>query len=387
MTLSRGAEVFVTLAFAAMISSAGLIQAFYETHEGDDLRVLDVFRQAPTARNLHAYERGLEESSVVANTLRPWVQLAQIGILADAGEKAVLGRDGWYFYRPGVRYAMERPATPRESQAADPLPAIVSFRDQLAARGILLLVIIAPDKESIYPEKLARRAEKQGVIVWPETRRLLDGLRSLGVHVVDLFEEFRNARQVQSYGNPEALYLAQDSHWSPEGVRLAAAAVASRIIGEGWIEPRGDTYDTVISSLERLGDVVRMLQVPPLERMLSPEKIDCVRVVSRDTRAPYRDDPASPILVLGDSFLRIYEQDEPGSAGFIAHLAMELGQPLTSLVSDGGASTLVRQELARRPKLLANKSLVIWEFVERDIRYGAEGWQAVPLPPSAIDRR
>jgi hypothetical protein len=26
-----------------------------------------------------------------------------------------------------------------------------------------------------------------------------------------------------------------------------------------------------------------------------------------------------------------------------------------------------------------NKKLVIWEFAERDIRYGTEGWQIVPL--------
>jgi hypothetical protein len=25
--------------------------------------------------------------------------------------------------------------------------------------------------------------------------------------------------------------------------------------------------------------------------------------------------------------------------------------------------------------------VVVWEFVERDIRLGAEGWQTVPLPP------
>jgi len=78
--------------------------------------------------------------------------------------------------------------------------------------------------------------------------------------------------------------------------------------------------------------------------------------------------------------LRIYGQDEPQSAGFLAHLAYELRQPVTSIVNDGGASTLVRQELFRRPRLLTNKKLVIWEFVERDIRFGAEGWQLTPLP-------
>ncbi len=83
---------------------------------------------------------------------------------------------------------------------------------------------------------------------------------------------------------------------------------------------------------------------------------------------------------MGDSFLRIYEQDEPGSGGLIAHLARELGFPLASLVNDGGASTLVRQALARQPALLANKRVVVWEFVERDVRFGMEGWQKVPLP-------
>src|SRR5262249_24639891 len=96
--------------------------------------------------------------------------------------------------------------------------------------------------------------------------------------------------------------------------------------------------------------------------------------------------PDAEILVLGDSFTRIYQQDEPGAAGFIAHLAKELKQPLFSLVNDGGGSTLVRQELRGRPAFLKNKKVVLWEFVERDIGLGLEGWKLVPLP-SAISSR
>jgi len=68
-------------------------------------------------------------------------------------------------------------------------------------------------------------------------------------------------------------------------------------------------------------------------------------------------------------------------------LSRELKQPVAVIVSDGGASTLVRQDLYRRRDLLAHKRLVIWEFVERDIRFGAEGWQLVPLPPPPDNRR
>ena len=93
----------------------------------------------------------------------------------------------------------------------------------------------------------------------------------------------------------------------------------------------------------RHGDLVEMLHVKEIERTLEPETLECLQVVEPDGRTPYSDAPDSEILILGDSFLRVYEQDEPGAAGFIAHLARELGQPLTAIVNDGGGSTLVRQ--------------------------------------------
>ena len=117
----------------------------------------------------------------------------------------------------------------------------------------------------------------------------------------------------------------------------------------------------------------------PVDRLATCPKDGLPADLCRDNTTTLEDDPAAQVLVLGDSFLRIYEQDEPGAAGFIAHLARELRQPLASVVNDGGASTLVRQELYRRPTLLQHKRVVVWEFVDRDIRFGIEGWQQVPL--------
>jgi hypothetical protein len=31
--------------------------------------------------------------------------------------------------------------------------------------------------------------------------------------------------------------------------------------------------------------------------------------------------------------------------------------------------------------MLEGKKVVVWEFVERDIALGADGWADVPLPP------
>ena len=72
-------------------------------------------------------------------------------------------------------------------------------------------------------------------------------------------------------------------------------------------------------TVRRHGDLVEMLRVPQIERALEPESLACLQVVRSDTGMPYRDAPESEVLILGDSFLRIYEQDEPGAAGFIAH--------------------------------------------------------------------
>ena len=96
------------------------------------------------------------------------------------------------------------------------------------------------------------------------------------------------------------------------------------------------------------------------------------------TVTPFKDDfRKAKILILGDSFSRIYQTDSPVNAGWIAHFAKNMNRPVASIVSDGGASTLVREKLARKAGVLKGKKLLIWEFVERDLRFGAEGWKDV----------
>jgi hypothetical protein len=345
--------------------------------------VLDIFRTPPTARNLHDFEDSLENTSLVIYHFRPQMQYFQWKFLSDAGEKTVVGQNGWLFYRPSVRYLTEHRRGARASDAIDPLPAIRSFRDQLDALGIRLLIVPVPGKESVYPDMLAARAQGGAVVVANQTRRLLEQLQQSGIEYVDLFEAFRRRRKMENGSNQGRLYLAQDSHWSPEGARVAAAAVAQQALASGTINRGNHRYVERSIMVMRHGDLVQMLKVPRIEHELEPERLTCLQVLKSVDETPYRDSPTSEVLILGDSFLRIYEQDEPGSAGFIAHLARELGQPLSAIVNDGGGSTLVRQALARRPSLLLNTKLVIWEFAERDIRYGTEGWLIVPLARSS----
>ena len=374
----RGPQLLVTMVFGTILLSAGAIQLGLELSRGQVPQMFELFSRMPSAANLRAYEQRLEDESRLAGWLRPWMQYGQFLLLRDLGEKALAGRNGWYFYKPGVEFLTRRHALP--PAAEDPVAAIVDFRDRLAARGIHLVVLPTPNKESIYPEQLVRRTSALSPAPGEPTRSVLRRLRSANVDVVDLFDLFAREKAAVHRVTDSPLYLAQDSHWSPAGVDAAARTVAQHLVEGGWIKAGIVDYHPKAAPTVRLGDVLRMLNVPQIETHTVAERIPTVRVIEAATAQPYRDDPAAEILVLGDSFLRIYEQDEPGAAGFVAHLSKELKRPVTSLISDGGASTLVRQELHRRPALLRNKRVVVWEFVERDLRLGTEGWQKVPLP-------
>jgi hypothetical protein len=377
MRVRKTSELCLILLFLGILAIVPVVQTSVELRRGDKLQALDVFRERPTSVHLRAYERQLEEESVIARNLRPMAQYARFAWFKDGGDQAVLGRDGWLFYGPGLDYLTRKPNPAKHTSVSDALSAIIDFRDQLFARGIQLVVMPAPNKESIYPEKLSRRNFAQPGVLSEETRDLLGGLERARVPVVNLFELFASARRTN---DSDLLYLPQDSHWSPLGLNLAAAAVANRMIKENAVEMGTVEFDVRAKTVERAGDILRMLRLPQFENGSTLKPVVCEQVLRADTHEIYRDLPDSQVLVLGDSFLRIFQQDEPGAAGFVAHLARKLRQPVASIINDGGASTLVRQELNRRPNLLANKKVVVWEFVERDIRLGTEGWQKIRLP-------
>src|SRR5688572_16613507 len=367
--------------FIAILGAVPLCQMLLELRGENGIGALEIFSETPSAANLRAFEKNLEKSSWAAQLSRPLLQFANFTALKDGGEKVVVGSSGWYFYKPGLNYMLARREVLRAANPTnDPVTAIIDFRDQLAARGIHLLVMPVPNKESIYPDRLTRRAEGRHGVLTPRTEEILEQLRGAKVEVVDLFKEFSTARKQSGASAETPLYLAQDTHWSPAGVTLATKAVARRLVELGWMGTGTVEYAEKAAPVQRIGDLVRMLQSPRIEARIIPEPVPSVQVVRGEECEPYKDEATAEILVLGDSFMRIYQQDAPNSAGFIAHLAKELKQPMMSLVNDGGGSTLVREELAAQPVFLKNKKVVIWEFVERDFGLGIKGWQQVKLP-------
>jgi len=463
----RSSEFFLTVGFLALLGGVPLAQIVLELWRGQHVQFTDVFRGTPTLPNLRRYESALENQSWVRQVVRPAVQRALFLGLKDAGAKGLLGTDGWLFYRPGVRYLVEgdRPDTPELSsfcldlsgcaktvlptrcaalveqtvpeirfdmvrpgplagrrQAA--LEAIAQYRRQLKDRGIELLVMPVPEKSSVYPDHLTGRADVPAVR--SPTEDLLDELRREGIDVIDLFVLFRQARAKTANGaTSDRYYLAADTHWTPEGAWLAAQAVAERIRQRGWLPESPRKYQSTSIQVQRRGDIVQMVQVSGIDRCFPLETVTCSQVTERivglltprsgDREGTFanthlKDTPLEPtVLLLGDSFSRIYQLPEPkslgemhgpggtgdldqasqakstkrllpGSAGLPSLLAAALQSPVDYIVSDGGAATEVRQRLSVNSEILENKKVVVWQFTERDVGLGRQGWQPVPLP-------
>jgi hypothetical protein len=378
--MTRACSKTLVFAFVGIIFAVPLFQAVWEKAvEHESLRVLGVFKKTPSEANLRGFEKDLEESSKFADLVRPLFRRARWLLLHDLGDKAVAGGDGWAYYGPDVRYLGERyfrDCKP-EGPTDDPAEVVADFAAQLGRRGIHLLVVPVPSKPGIAPEHL-RRGLTPSLDLSVHTQRFMGELRSRGIDIVDLYTPLVRAQRERP--DQPRLYLAADTHWTGDGARLVAGLLADRVravVGTKALAPQRN-YRREVVTVARHPDIPRMSRLPNQETAFPPENTTAYRVFD-DQDAPYADSDDAQILLLGDSFSRIYQTDEPEAAGLIANLAYELHTPLTTIVNDGGASTLVRQELARNLDLLRGKRIVIWAFVERDLRFGMQGWQRIAL--------
>ena len=326
-----------------------------------------------SGKYLRAYESRLEKENAFVKKVRPIYQSFAWNVLRDPGEKALRADSGFLFYRQDVEFLV-RPHPWNVDSLDNPVEAVLAFRAELEKRGVELLVVVVPGKPSIYPEFL--NPTMYGALgdgISPGLA-FLDSLEAHGVQTVNLYPLFRKEK-LRDREN-DFLYLNTDTHWTPRGAEIAAKAVAAKVKSFPFYAALSkEAWTDSVVLVERKGDIATMADLEDA----FPVQIVEANVV-KNAKGPLRSDfRKSQILILGDSFSRIYETDAPMSAGWISRLAKNLQVPVCAIVSDGGASTLVREKLARRSGVLKNKKLLVWEFVERDLRFGAEGWKKVRL--------
>ncbi|HWM92482.1 MAG TPA: hypothetical protein VN493_17080 [Thermoanaerobaculia bacterium] len=325
----------------------------------------------PLLDSIVRFEDRLEEESWVVEDLLPPVQHFLTGVLGTGNEQVYPGRDGWLFYRPAVD-SLTGPGfldedildIRRLEVEPDPRPALLDLHSHLKDRGIRMVVLPVPVKAAVHPEKLTPREVRPPVrnASW---ERFVQGLEREGIAVIDL-----------APARPQ--YLATDTHWTPDGMELAAKALAGWIRASVPLQGPETVWQREERQVEGLGDLARMLELPPGQRLFLPQRVT-VHPVSN-----WRPDPAAEVLILGDSYTNVFSRSDLGwgtGAGLAEQLAFHLRRPVDRIAMNAGGAWASRQALARELAAgrdrLAGKKVVIVEFSARELSVG--DWRRIDL--------
>lgn len=353
--------------------------------------------QAANSSFIHdvkAYEKALEDDSFVARASLPHTQALTAELLGLGNEQVYLGRDGWLFYQPEVGYltgegflhANVLRSRARSGRAGEvllqpnPVKAIVDFNNQLRDRGIHLILMPAPVKPMIEPERLSKRYHEPLPIPLqnPSYGEFLEQLRAASVDILDVSPALTQAKLAS--GLPQ--FLMTDTHWTPAAMDMAAGMLAEHARGLNLLTGTELPLTRSDQPVSNVGDIAGMLKLPSSSK-LYPQQPVTVQPVWNGT-APFKPDPAAQILVLGDSFSNIYSLEAMGwgaSAGFVEQLGYHLRQPVDAILrNDAGAFAtreLLAKELAQGRDRLAGKKILVWEFAMREL--GVGNWKMIPL--------
>ncbi|GJD48181.1 hypothetical protein OPKNFCMD_0897 [Methylobacterium crusticola] len=221
-----------------------------------------------------------------------------------SGDMVHIGRDGWLFLVGGTNRVRHqyRASLPVAWRLWRWRRLVARRTARAAGLGIRCFHVVVPEKLSVYDDRL------DGLALDPAlspARRLGAGLaRSPAAGAwIDLVGPMRAARDD---GPP--LYLRTDTHWSPEGCRLAFAAIM-RAVGA---TPPADLAERPSHDSEAVRDLGAKLDPPPRETMRIPlVQRDAVRTYASPLVAAYEAQGRAADLHVGAHV--VFRNESPGA--------------------------------------------------------------------------
>src|SRR2546423_5893535 len=378
---TRGTRQTLIALFLLTILAVPLIQLVGEFRAAESigrLPMVSIFKSLPWlphAEDLKRVERTLENESLVSQWLLPRMQYLLTVLLGAENEQFYLGHDPWLFYRADVDHVIGPPfldptRLKHRSQTSrvqpDPIRAIVDFRNQLAARGIDLVILPVLVKPSIEGEMLAvsnaSQAQAGGALPNPSFKEFKARLEREKVRVFD------PATFLMERGSNGHRYLETDTHWRPETMELVAQKLADFL--QLPVAAGSASSSIIDKEIVARGDIAAMLKLTRSDKFFPPATVTIRQVVTGNGLwRPSRD---ADVLLLGDSFSNIFSFEAMGwgeSAGFAEHLSVALRRPIDCILRNSDASFPPREIFSNEPSRggdrLAGKKLGIWEVASR----------------------
>jgi alginate O-acetyltransferase complex protein AlgJ len=287
------------------------------------------------------------------------IRIAALGQYHGIGEEmsgdVVVGKEGWLYFRAdGDRdFIGSRGLNPMTSSELDAWQKLLETRQKfLAARGIPYLVVVPPDKQTIYPEYLPY--EYRPVLPVSRLDQLIQRLKDTHspVRIVDLRPALLAAK------SKWLLYRKTDTHWNDLGAFVGYQVIIHAIqdtLPKWHIVPQTLDDFTVGPEGPEIGDLARMMDMPSLYPAkgralfrkipfpIPPAMADRERIAVMDLH-----DPTKPRLVIyRDSF----------SIALVPMLGPHFGRVAYAFIYPM-ERTVIAQE---------KPDLVITEFIERNL--------------------
>lgn len=357
---------------------------------------------------IEGFEGDLEEGSLLRKHLLPPAQLFLTARLGAGNEQAYVGEDGWLYYRPDVDHltgpgflepeiverrrrsgdSWERPPDP------DPLPALERFHADLAERGIELWLLPTPLKTALEPKRLALRTVLPVPLYNPSWEEFVRRVEAAGLELIDPAPWMAAGRA------EDPLFLATDTHWTPDAMELVAERLAAElhkrlapevevtteaaVAAETRAVHEGDaSYVRRRVMVEGQGDIGVMLDLPASQALFPSQRVE-IEMVLASTGRSWRPTPGAPVLLLGDSFTNVYSESGLGwgqGAGLAEQLSYFLGRPVDRIALNAGGSSASRrallEALAADAKRLDETRVVVYQFAARELSGG--DWVVLPL--------
>ncbi|WP_224240218.1 alginate O-acetyltransferase AlgX-related protein [Hyalangium gracile] len=154
-----------------------------------------------------------------------WNALLKVRLLGvSSSPKTVVGREGWLFYADERGVEDFRATAPFTTEELAAWRAVIQdWGAFLSARGIPLILVVAPNKPTVYPEYVPRWMTRVG----PQSRleQLYASLaEDKNIELLDIRPALADARKL---GVP--LYFRTDTHWNDLGAYVAFREIAGRL--------------------------------------------------------------------------------------------------------------------------------------------------------------
>lgn len=297
--------------------------------------------------------------------------LVKVGCLrVSSSPNVILGQRAWLYYtlQPiGNDYSTTRPLSLEHMKQWQ--KALEARRDWLAQRGIPYVFVIAPDKQSIYPEYLPSTLSGR---TSSRLDQFLDHMRAhSSVPVLDLREPLLQAKA------KGRVYWRTDSHWNERGAYLGYREILRAVsVHLPEVQPLPPEVFEKVHQVTPGGDLAGMLgmadRLPEENFFLRP--IEPRRALKADARVP-----TPPGAIHPDTMPFAMECDDPSlpravmfrdSFGIaLVPFISEHFQRIVYVWQDHFDATIVERE---------KPAIVIQEMVERRL--------VSPVPPDQWPR-